>query len=39
MKGVASVSKNGQVRRVELHWYEADGIGRKEMFSRYKRLI
>ena len=22
---------NGQIRRVELHWYEAHGIGRKDM--------
>lgn len=32
LKGVASVRiPNGQVRRVELHWYEAHGIGRKDM--------
>ena len=31
LKGVASVRiPNGQVRRVELHWYEAHGIGRKD---------
>jgi hypothetical protein len=22
---------NGRIRRVELHWYEAHGIGRKEI--------
>jgi hypothetical protein len=32
LKGVASVKiLNGQIRRVELHWYEAQGIGRKDM--------
>jgi hypothetical protein len=32
MKGVAMVRlKTGRVRRAELHWYEAHGIGRKEM--------
>jgi hypothetical protein len=32
LKGVASVRiPNGQIRRVELHWYEAHGIGRKDM--------
>jgi hypothetical protein len=32
LKGVASVKiPNGQIRRVELHWYEAQGIGRKDM--------
>jgi hypothetical protein len=31
-KGVSQVRlSNGQVRRVELHWYEAHGIDRKEM--------
>jgi hypothetical protein len=30
-KGVASVRlQNGKLRRVELHWYEAHGIGRKD---------
>ncbi len=32
LKGVASVRiPNGQIRRVELHWYEAHGIGRKDI--------
>lgn len=31
-KGVATVRmKNGAVRLVELHWYEAHGIGRRKM--------
>ena len=31
-KGVATVRlANGQHRRVELHWYEAHGIGRRDM--------
>ena len=30
-KGIATVRlPNGAARRVELHWYEATGIGRKE---------
>ena len=30
-KGVASVRlPNGNVRRVELHWYEAHGVGRRD---------
>lgn len=30
-KGVATVRlRNGKVRRVELHWYEAHGIGRRD---------
>ncbi|GJQ53375.1 MAG: hypothetical protein HKUEN02_22220 [Anaerolineaceae bacterium] len=32
LKGVASVRiPNGEIRRVELHWYETHGIGRKDM--------
>jgi hypothetical protein len=31
-KGVATVRlPNGRRRRVELHWYEAHGIGRRDM--------
>lgn len=31
MKGFATIQlANGKVRRAELHWYEAHGIGRKE---------
>jgi hypothetical protein len=34
MKGIAIVQlRNGSVRKAEIHWYEAHGIGRKE----YKR--
>ncbi len=32
MKGVALVRlRSGRVRRAELHWYEAHGIGKKEI--------
>jgi hypothetical protein len=32
MKGVATIRlRNGRVRRAELHWYEAHGIGRMEI--------
>ena len=32
MKGVATVRlASGRVRRAELHWYEAHGIGRMEI--------
>ena len=32
VKGVATVRlQNGRIRLAELHWYEAYGIGRKEM--------
>ena len=32
LKGIASVRiPNGKIRRVELHWYEAHGIGRKDI--------
>ena len=32
LKGVAMIRlRNGQVRKVELHWYEAHGVGRKEI--------
>jgi hypothetical protein len=38
MKGVATIRlANGRVRRAELHWYEAHGIGRRE-FKR-KRYV
>jgi hypothetical protein len=38
MKGVATIRlANGRVRRAELHWYEAPGIGRRE-FKR-KRYV
>ncbi len=32
LKGVAQVRlSNGRIRLAELHWYEAHGIGKKEM--------
>ena len=32
VKGVATVRlQSGRIRLAELHWYEAHGIGRKEM--------
>jgi hypothetical protein len=32
LKGVATVRlKNGRIRKVELHWYEAHGIGKKKL--------
>jgi hypothetical protein len=38
MKGEASIRlENGHVRRAQLHWYEAHGIGRKE-FKRKRYL-
>lgn len=38
MKGVADVRlQNGGIRKAELHWYEAHGIGRKKM--KIKRLL
>lgn len=31
MKGVAFIQlRNGRVRKAEIHWYEAHGIGRRE---------
>ena len=37
VKGVATVRlANGMIRRVELHWYEAHGIGKKKLkIKRY----
>jgi hypothetical protein len=38
LKGVALVRfPNGEIRQVELHWYEAHGIGRKKM--KVKRIL
>ncbi|MGH9799269.1 MAG: hypothetical protein ACRD82_02815 [Blastocatellia bacterium] len=32
LKGVANVKlPNGRIRRAEIHWYEAHGIGRKDV--------
>jgi hypothetical protein len=37
LKGVATVRlKNGRLREVELHWYEAHGIGKRKLkIKRY----
>lgn len=37
LKGLATVRlPNGALRKVELHWYEAHGIGRKDLkIKRY----
>jgi hypothetical protein len=38
MKGVGRIRlKDGRTRIAELHWYEADGIGKKE-FKRKRYL-
>jgi len=38
MKGVARIRlQNGNIRKAELHWYEAHGIGRKKL--KIKRLL
>ena len=38
MKGLAVVRlPDGEIMRAEVHWYEADGIGRKEM--KVKNLL
>ena len=38
LKGIALVRlANGHIRRAEVHWYEAHGIGRKEM--KRKRYV
>ncbi len=32
LKGIALVRlRNGRIRKAELHWYEAHGIGKKEI--------
>ena len=32
LRGIAAVRlANGRIRRVELHWYEAHGIGKKKL--------
>lgn len=37
-KGIASIElPNGETRTVELHWYEAHGLGRVE--SKIKRYL
>jgi len=36
LKGIALIQlRSGRVRRAELHWYEAHGIGRKEFKRKY----
>jgi len=38
LKGIARIRlSNGRIRVAELHWYEAHGIGRKEI--RWKRYL
>jgi len=38
MKGIANVRlQSGGIRKAELHWYEAHGIGRKRI--KIKRLL
>jgi len=38
LKGVGTVRlSNGNVRRAEIHWYEAHGVGRRKM--KIKRLL
>jgi hypothetical protein len=38
LKGIATVRlPNGNVRRAELHWYEAHGIGKRKM--KIKRFL
>ena len=38
LKGVASVRlPNGTLRKVELHWYEAHGIGKRDV--KIKRFV
>ena len=38
LKGVARIRlQNGRIRLAELHWYEAHGVGRKEI--RWKRYL
>lgn len=36
MKGVALIQlRNGRIRLAEIHWYEANGIGKKEFKRKY----
>ena len=38
MKGIATIQlSNGHVRKAEIHWYEAHGLGQKE-FKRKRYL-
>jgi hypothetical protein len=37
LKGIATVEyENGQIWLVELHWFQAHGIGQKRMKDKYK---
>jgi hypothetical protein len=37
-KGIATIKLlNGEIRRAELHWYEAHGIGKKTV--KWKRYV
>jgi hypothetical protein len=39
LKGVARVQlRNGKIRRAEIHWYEAHGVGKREM-KRKRYLV
>ncbi|MGH7801637.1 MAG: hypothetical protein ACREOW_13590 [Thermodesulfobacteriota bacterium] len=36
LKGIAQLKlPNGRIRRAEIHWYEAHGIGRKDLKIKY----
>jgi hypothetical protein len=36
LKGIAQVRlPNGVIKQVELHWYQAHGIGRKDIKIKY----
>lgn len=38
LKGIAEIRlENGKLRRAELHWYEAHGIGKRKM--KIKRFL
>jgi hypothetical protein len=38
LKGIATVKlENGNIRKAEVHWYEAHGIGKRKM--KIKRLF
>ncbi len=37
LKGFARVSIGGQIRKAEVHWYEAHGIGKKKF--KIKRFL
>ncbi len=41
LKGIADVRfQSGRIRKVELHWYEAHGIGKKKMkIKRYLERV